>query len=96
MCIRDSRSTSPEQFLHLELALHRAVEDAVERSNASAKTTAARSRGLLSFTIHKIGDRPAAQLPADSPLLEALQAVDRHLDLRTDLRLGSTLSLIHI
>ena len=86
----DFRSTSPEQFLHLELALHRAVEDAVERSNASAKTTAARSRGLLSFTIHKIGDRPAAQLPADSPLLEALQAVDRHLDLRTDLRLGST------
>ncbi|MGA2167150.1 MAG: M20/M25/M40 family metallo-hydrolase [Terracidiphilus sp.] len=86
----DFRSTSPEQLLHLEAALHRAVKDAVERSNASAKTTAACSRGLLSFTIHKIGDRPAAQLPADSPLLEALQAVDRHLDLRTDLRLGST------
>ena len=29
-------------------------------------------------------------LPGDSPLLEALRAVDRHLGLRTDLRLGST------
>ncbi len=37
-----------------------------------------------------IGDRPAAQLPADSPLLEALSAVDRHLGLKTELRLGST------
>ena len=86
----DFRSTSPEQLLRLEVALHRAVEDAVERSNASAKTSAARGRGLLSFTIHKIGDRPAADLPGDSPLLEALQAVDRHLGLHTDLRLGST------
>jgi len=47
-------------------------------------------RGLLAFKIDKIGDRPAAQLPADSPLLEALRAVDRHLGLRTELRLGST------
>ena len=44
----------------------------------------------MSFTIEKIGDRPAANLPADSPLLETLRAVDRHLGLRTDLRLGST------
>ncbi len=49
-----------------------------------------RNRGPLSFTVEKIGDRPAAQLPADSPLLETLRAVDRHLGLRTDLRLGST------
>ena len=83
----DFRSTSPEQLLRLEVALHRAVEDAVEHWNASAK---ARSRGLLSFTITKIGDRPAACLPADSPLLETLRAVDRHLGLKTDLRLGST------
>ena len=70
--------------------MHRAVEDAVEHWNGQAKSAAARSRGLLAFTIDKIGDRPAAHLPADSPLLEALRAVDRHLGLRTDLRLGST------
>jgi acetylornithine deacetylase/succinyl-diaminopimelate desuccinylase-like protein len=86
----DFRSTGPEELVRLEVALHRAVEDAVERSNTKAKTPAAQGRGLLAFAIDKIGDRPAAQLPADSPLLEALRAVDRHLGLRTDLRLGST------
>jgi acetylornithine deacetylase/succinyl-diaminopimelate desuccinylase-like protein len=86
----DFRSTSPDQLLRLEVALHRAVEDAVERWNAKAKSATAGGRGLLAFKIDKIGDRPAAQLPADSHLLEALRAVDRHLGLRTELRLGST------
>ena len=86
----DFRSTEPEQLLRLEVALHRAVEDAVEHWNALAKTGSAHGRGQLAFTIEKIGDRPAAQLPGDSPLLDALRAVDRHLGLHTDLRLGST------
>jgi acetylornithine deacetylase/succinyl-diaminopimelate desuccinylase-like protein len=86
----DFRSTRVDQLVRLEVALHRAVEDAVEQTNALVHTPALRSRGLLSFTITKIGDRPAAQLPANSPLLEVLRAVDRHLNLRTDLRLGST------
>jgi acetylornithine deacetylase/succinyl-diaminopimelate desuccinylase-like protein len=86
----DFRSTDPSQLLFLEVALHRAVEDAVEYWNAEAKSIAAHSRGLLAFSIRKIGDRPAALLPSDSPLLEALRAVDRHLGLRTELRLGST------
>ncbi len=84
----DFRSTSSDELLRLEVALHRAVEDAVEHANDLARGP--RSRGPLSFTIDKIGDRPAAQLPADSPLLETLRSVDRHLGLRTDLRLGST------
>ncbi len=84
----DFRSTSPAELLRLEVALHRAVEDAVEHTNALAK--APRSRGPLSFAIEKIGDRPAAHLPPDSPLLDTLRSVDRHLGLRTDLRLGST------
>jgi tripeptide aminopeptidase len=84
----DFRSTSTDELLRLEAALHRALEDAVEHSNALAK--AGRSRGPLSFTIEKIGDRPAAQLPPNSPLLDTLRSVDRHLGLRTDLRLGST------
>ena len=86
----DFRSTSTEQILRLEVALHRAVEDAVGHWNARAQSLSAAGRGLLAFKIDKIGDRPAAQLPADSPLLEALRAVDRHLCLRTELRLGST------
>jgi len=86
----DFRSTSPDELLRLEVALHRAVEDAVDQTNATAKHRGARSRGPLTYTIKKIGDRPAAQLPSDSPILEALRAVDRHLGIQTDLRLGST------
>lgn len=86
----DFRSTGPEQLVRLEVALHRAVEDAVDACNAAAKSAINAGKGQLGFAIEKIGDRPAAYLPADSPLLETLRAVDRHLGLRTDLRLGST------
>lgn len=86
----DFRSTSREELLRLEVALHRAMEDAVDESNRAIKTQLARSMGLLTFAIEKIGDRPASMLPANSPLLDALRAVDRHLGLRTDLRVGST------
>ncbi len=86
----DCRSTSGEQLTRLEVALFRAVEDAVARANLSAKTGSANVKGSLAFAIQSIGDRPAAHLPPDSTLLETLRAVDRHLGLRTDLRLGST------
>jgi acetylornithine deacetylase/succinyl-diaminopimelate desuccinylase-like protein len=86
----DFRSTDPDQLLRLEVALHRAVEDAVEHWNARSKGPSAGSRGPLDFAITKIGDRPAAHLADDSALLAVLRAVDRHLSLRTDLRLGST------
>lgn len=42
------------------------------------------------LTIDVIGDRPGGVLPSDSPLLETIRAVDRHLNLRTDPGLGST------
>jgi len=91
----DLRSTDPNQLLRLEVALHRAVEDAVEHCNrrawpAANRSAAIGSRSRLFFSVTKIGDRPAAQLPDDSPLLFTLRAVDRHLGLRSDLRLGST------
>jgi len=86
----DFRSTDSEQLLRLEIALQRAVKEAVGHWNDPDKPRTTLGRGLLAFTIDKIGDRPAAHLPADSPLLETLRAVDRHLGLRTDLRLGST------
>jgi tripeptide aminopeptidase len=86
----DFRSTSAEELLRLEVGLHRAVEDSVEHWNTRAKLAGTVDRGPITFDIVKIGDRPAAHLPATSPLLDALRAVDRHLGLRTDLRLGST------
>lgn len=86
----DFRSTDPDQLVRLEGALHRAVEDAVEHSNAKSQAANGRSRGPLSFALSKIGDRPAARLSDDSPLFAALLAADRHLGLRTDIRVGST------
>jgi len=44
----------------------------------------------VSLEIKSIGDRPTGHLPDDSALLAALRGVDRHLSLRTELRLGST------
>jgi tripeptide aminopeptidase len=82
----DFRSTSAEELLRLEVALHRAVEDAVDRTNRNRRSP----NGKLSFAIPKIGDRPAARLPEQSALLETLHAVDRHLGLMTTPRLGST------
>lgn len=44
----------------------------------------------VSLEMVPIGERPAGFLPEDSALLSALRAVDRHLSVRTELRLGST------
>ena len=85
----DFRSTDTAQLIRLEVALHRAVEDSVAHWNKRAGTTSD-ARGALRFSIVKIGERPAGHLPADSPLRDALEAVDRHLGLRADLRVGST------
>ena len=86
----DFRSTSEGELLRLEVALHRAVEDAVEAANAQARTAGQGARGRLAFTITKIGDRPGGRLDEASPLFEALRAVDRQLDIKTTERLGST------
>jgi acetylornithine deacetylase/succinyl-diaminopimelate desuccinylase-like protein len=85
----DFRSTSAAELVRLEVALHRAVEDAVDQWNEIAPPSA-RLRGTLAFKIDMIGNRPAAQLPDNSPILESLRAVDRHLGLPSAMRLGST------
>jgi len=90
----DFRSTSPDQLRRLESVLKTAVEEAAEFWNNRARPfrprEGLRNQGRLAFSIEKIGDRPAAQLPGDSPLLDTLRAVDRHLGLHTELMLGST------
>jgi acetylornithine deacetylase/succinyl-diaminopimelate desuccinylase-like protein len=86
----DFRSISTDELVRLEVALHRAVEDAVEFANSQAKNLNGAARTRLAFAISKIGDRPAAQLRDNSPLFEALRAVDRFLELKTVVRLGST------
>jgi acetylornithine deacetylase/succinyl-diaminopimelate desuccinylase-like protein len=82
----DLRSTDPEQLIRLEVELHRAVEDVVLAANHGQAAEASRVR----FAIEKIGNRPAGRLPAGSELMALLEAVDRHLAIRTEMRLAST------
>jgi tripeptide aminopeptidase len=82
----DLRSTDPEQLIRLEVELHRGVEDAVMAANQGLRAVG----GGVHFTIDKIGNRPAGRLPAGSELMALLEAVDRHLAIRTEMRLAST------
>jgi tripeptide aminopeptidase len=90
----DLRSTDPEQLIRLEVELHRAVEDAVLAANHGrtdhGRTDQGKTESGVRFAIDKIGDRPAGRLPVGSELMALLEAVDRHLAIRTEMRLAST------
>ncbi len=81
----DIRSVDADELLVREVALYRAVEDAVLAANSAAG-----ERAGLRSRIAVVGDRPAGELPAHAPLLQSVRAVDRHLRLRTEERIGST------
>jgi tripeptide aminopeptidase len=74
----DLRSTDPAELLRYDLEIQRTFETLVA------------AQPPAQLRIELIGARPAAELPADSSLRQTLHAADRHLNLRTELRLGST------
>jgi tripeptide aminopeptidase len=78
----DLRSTDPAQLISTATNVHEIFNDIVIK----IRTTNLPPK----LHIETIGNRPAAALPDDSPLLHTLRAVDRHLTLRTEPRLGST------
>jgi tripeptide aminopeptidase len=81
----DIRSTDATQLIATATAVHQ-IFDEIITSSTPQKTTTPPPK----LHIETIGNRPAAALPDDSPLLHTLRAVDRHLTLRTEPRLGST------
>ena len=81
----DIRSTDPVQLVATATAVHQ-IFDEITTPSTTQKTTNPPPK----LHIETIGNRPAAALPDDSPLLHTLRAVDRHLTLRTEPRLGST------
>ena len=81
----DLRSTDPLQLDRYTSEIFCTFERLV--AHANRENTMYSPAELL---IQQIGNRPAASLPDDSPLLHTVRAVDRHLGLRTDVRLGST------
>jgi acetylornithine deacetylase/succinyl-diaminopimelate desuccinylase-like protein len=83
----DLRSEDPSELDRLELEIHRTFEQLIAETLI---TKASNTHGQPTLKIERIGNRPAATLPPGSPILQSLRAVDRHLSLRTELRLGST------
>jgi tripeptide aminopeptidase len=76
------RSSEDHALRNAALDISRLVMDSIAPSGSSSTDPTVR--------LESIGDRPAGLLPETSALLSMLRAVDRHLNLRTELRLGST------
>jgi len=82
----DLRSASMEQLQVLEERLRECTNEAWSEVSMPYRVGDLKVR----FSIESIGDRPAAELPADARILEALRAVDAHLGIRSIARLAST------
>ncbi len=72
----DLRSTHPEQMRTSAGDLCASMRQSIATANAENS-----SRPPAQLAIETVGERPAAVLPDDSPLLETVRAVDRHLPL---------------
>jgi tripeptide aminopeptidase len=81
----DLRSTDPAALD----ALEQTVLDTVSAS-VQTETRRATTRDPLRLQARRIGDRTAGVLAPKSPLYLSLRAVDRHLNLKTESRVGST------
>jgi tripeptide aminopeptidase len=90
----DLRSIAPIELDRAELSALRVLTSAVDRYNlihASAPLPGATTPDLrLTLHAERIGNRPAAMLMPASPIAQSLGAVDRHLGIATELRIGST------
>ncbi len=80
----DLRSTSPQELAFHAGEIRRVFEQTI------AETGPPRAAAPLGLSIELIGDRPTGELANSSPLLLTLSAVDRHLGIRTEPRIGST------
>ncbi len=82
----DLRSSDPRRLDELEKRIRRAVADACEET----LTHSNHSAGRLQHSVTVVGERPAGELSAASPLLAAIQAVDAHLGIHSQLQRAST------
>ena len=84
----DLRSTDAAQLLATETELRYVLDAILEQETGPA--TRPPTPSAVNITLELIGDRPAGALPDDSSLIATVRAVDRHLTLRTEPRIGST------
>lgn len=82
----DLRSASMEELQKLEDRLRECVAEAWREAPLAHRS------GELKVTlaIESIGDRPAAELPANARILQIVRAVDKHLRIESFPRLAST------
>ncbi|MGZ4856247.1 MAG: M20/M25/M40 family metallo-hydrolase, partial [Candidatus Angelobacter sp.] len=82
----DLRSASMEELQKLEDRLRECMAEAWREAPLSHRS------GELKVTlaIESIGDRPAAELPANARILQIVRAVDKHLRIESFPRLAST------
>lgn len=82
----DLRSEDEGELSKLESELRKAFAIAVDEEMAAAM----RGSEMLKLKARVIGVRPGGKLPADSPLLAAIENVDRHLGNRSRIERSST------
>lgn len=81
----DLRSTSAEELESLESLVLSTLSKCVR-----AEARRGRAKDALRLQVRRIGDRVAGALAADAELAVSLRAVDRHLNIKTEPRIGST------
>ena len=79
----DVRSSHLEEIERVSLALDAAVRAGIEQENQ-------RAAGSLEVKVHKIGERPAAELAMPSRLLDVVRDTDRYLGIQSRLERSST------
>ncbi len=80
----DTRSASVAELDRLERALHEAVDEFIPEATGRKK------QELLTAEVKMIGNRPAADLPAESQLLKTIRAVDAQLHNTARIQRAST------
>ena len=80
----DTRSASVEELDRLEQALHEGVDRVIP------EITGRKKEELLTAQVRVIGNRPAADLPAESQLLKTIRAVDVQLSNTARIQRAST------
>jgi acetylornithine deacetylase/succinyl-diaminopimelate desuccinylase-like protein len=80
----DTRSASVTELDRLERALNEAVADIVQGMTGRKRPE------VLSSEVMVIGNRPAADLPAEARLLKAIRAVDAQLSIASRVQRAST------
>jgi len=85
VALLDLRSTDPNQLITTATDIHKILNDTVAAHRSSKS-----GYPPPQLHIETIGNRPAATLAQNSPILHSLRAADRHLAIRTEERLGST------